>query len=45
MGAQLYFWSRLFYVPAYASGLPLLRTAFWTLSIAGLAVVALGLFV
>lgn len=39
MGAQLYFWSRVAYVPAYASGLPYLRTMVWAASIIGLVMV------
>jgi len=27
--AQVYFWSRVAYVPAYASGIPYLRSAIW----------------
>jgi uncharacterized MAPEG superfamily protein len=38
-GAQLYFWSRLVYVPIYVAGIPLARTAVWGLSIIGLAMV------
>lgn len=41
-GAQLYFWARLVYVPIYAAGIPLLRTAVWTVSIVGLVMVLLG---
>ena len=39
LGAQLYFWGRLFYVPAYASGIILIRTLCWAVSIAGLVMV------
>ena len=42
LGAQLYFWSRVAYVPAYAVGIPMLRTAVWTASIIGLVMVLLG---
>lgn len=44
LGAQLYFWARLVYVPVYAAGVPLLRTLVWTVSIAGLVMVLTGLF-
>lgn len=42
LGAQLYFWARLIYVPVYAAGVPLLRTLVWTASIVGLVMVLLG---
>ena len=29
LGAQLYFWGRVAYVPLYATGLPWLRTVAW----------------
>jgi uncharacterized MAPEG superfamily protein len=42
LGAQIYFWSRLAYVPVYAAGIAGLRTALWTLSIVGLMMVLLA---
>jgi uncharacterized MAPEG superfamily protein len=42
MGARLYFWARLAYVPVYAAGIPFLRTAVWTVSIVGLVMVLLA---
>ena len=39
LGAQLYFWARLVYIPVYASGIPFLRTAAWTVSVIGLVMV------
>ena len=39
LGAQLYFWARLVYVPVYASGIPFARTAVWTVSVIGLVMV------
>jgi len=41
LGAQLYFWSRLAYVPIYAAGIPVARTAIWAASIVGLMMVLL----
>ena len=38
-GAELYFWSRIAYVPLYAFGVPYLRTLVWTVSLAGLCAV------
>jgi uncharacterized MAPEG superfamily protein len=42
LGAQLYFWARLVYVPVYAAGIPLLRTAIWAVSIFGIVTVLLA---
>ncbi len=39
LGAQLYFWARLVYVPIYLAGIPYARTAAWTVSIIGLVMV------
>ena len=44
LGAQLYFWARLAYVPAYAAGIPYLRTLIWAASIAGIVLVLAALF-
>jgi uncharacterized MAPEG superfamily protein len=42
LGAQLYFWARVVYIPIYAAGVPFLRTAAWTASVIGLVMVFLG---
>ena len=42
LGAQLYFWARLVYVPVYIAGIPVARTAVWTVSVIGLVMVFLG---
>ena len=39
LGASLYFWARLVYVPVYAAGVPVVRTLVWGVSIAGLIMV------
>jgi uncharacterized MAPEG superfamily protein len=39
LGAQIYFWGRVLYLPAYISGIPLVRTLVWTGSMAGLALI------
>jgi uncharacterized MAPEG superfamily protein len=39
LGAQIYFWSRLIYVPVYAAGIPVVRTLIWAASIVGLVMV------
>lgn len=42
LGAHLYFWSRVLYVPVYAAGIPVLRTMVWSVSILGLVLVLLS---
>jgi uncharacterized MAPEG superfamily protein len=44
LGAQLYFWARVAYVPAYAMGIPYLRTLIWAAATTGLVMVLLALF-
>jgi uncharacterized MAPEG superfamily protein len=44
LGAQLYFWARVAYVPLYAAGVPYLRTLVWTVSLIGLVMVLAALF-
>ena len=39
LGAQLYFWGRVLYVPAYLAGIPYLRTLIWTVSMIGLLLI------
>ncbi|OOG60987.1 hypothetical protein B0E47_00820 [Rhodanobacter sp. B05] len=43
LGAQLYFWARLAYVPVYAAGIPYLRTLIWAASIVGIVLVLVAL--
>lgn len=43
LGAQLYFWARLVYVPLYAAGIPYLRSLVWAVSLAGIVLVLLAL--
>jgi uncharacterized MAPEG superfamily protein len=38
LGAALYFWARLAYLPAYIAGVGPVRSAIWTVSLAGLAI-------
>jgi uncharacterized MAPEG superfamily protein len=42
LGAQIYFWSRVIYVPVYAAGIPVARTLIWGVSIVGLMMVLLS---
>ncbi len=44
LGAQLYFWARLVYVPLYAFGVPVVRTIAWGVAACGLVLILLGLF-
>jgi uncharacterized MAPEG superfamily protein len=44
LGAQLYFWARLVYVPVYAAGIPYLRTLIWAASIVGIVLLLAALF-
>ncbi len=39
LGAQLYFWGRVAYVPAYIAGIPVIRTLIWAVSMAGLLMI------
>lgn len=43
LGAQLYFWGRVVYVPVYAAGIPYLRTGVWTVAVVGIVMVLGGL--
>ena len=36
-GAEIFFWSRVLYIPVYYAGVIYLRTAFWLVSVVGLA--------
>ena len=45
VGAMLYFWARLIYVPIYALGIPVIRTLVWTASIVGIVMVLGAAFV
>ena len=42
-GAAVYFWARVAYIPAYAAGIPLVRSVVWFASLAGLVMMALPL--
>ena len=39
LGAQLYFWARVAYLPLYLIGIPLIRSLAWGVSLAGLLMV------
>ena len=44
LGAQVWFWARVAYLPAYAIGIPFLRTAVWAAALVGLVMVVSALF-
>ena len=44
MGAEIYFWGRLAYLPVYIVGIPYLRTLVWALAFWGLLQVLEGLW-
>jgi uncharacterized MAPEG superfamily protein len=43
LGAELFLWSRLAYIPVYYAGIPYLRTGIYFVSVAGLAMMACAL--
>ena len=45
VGAHLYFFGRLIYVPLYAFGIPYVRSLVWLIAAAGLVMVIAALFV
>ncbi|MEY4555028.1 MAG: hypothetical protein RL093_147, partial [Pseudomonadota bacterium] len=45
IGAHLYFFGRLIYLPLYALGTPYVRTLAWLVAFAGLVMVLAALFV
>lgn len=44
LGAHLYFWSRVVYLPLYAAGVPMVRSVVWGSSMLGIVLVLVGLF-
>lgn len=42
MGAEIFFWSRLLFIPIYYAGIIYLRTAVWLASMIGLAMMISG---
>ena len=42
-GALVWFWARVFYVPIFAAGIPVLRTVVWTVSVIGLVMMLIRL--
>lgn len=44
IGAQVFFWARVAYVPVYAFGIPYLRTVVWIAALAGIGMVMRGIW-
>jgi uncharacterized MAPEG superfamily protein len=44
LGAELYFWARVVYLPIYLAGIPYLRTVVWAVSLWGMLQVLEALF-
>lgn len=45
LGATLYFWARVAYIPLYALGVPYIRSLVWLVSLAGLVLCLMALFI
>ncbi len=45
LGAHLFFWCRVAYVPAYAAGIPWVRSILWNVATLGITLVLLSLVV
>ncbi len=43
LGAELYFWARVAYLPLYAFGVPQVRSLVWLVSLAGLLMIVFAL--
>lgn len=44
LGAMLYFWARVAFIPLYAAGVPVVRTLVWGASMAGIVLVLWGVW-
>lgn len=42
LGAQLFFWGRVAYLPLYASGAPFIRTVAWSVAMAGIVLLLIA---
>jgi uncharacterized MAPEG superfamily protein len=43
LGAQLYFWARLAYLPIYVIGIPVIRTLVWTVAMVGVVMIVMAI--
>lgn len=39
LGARIFFWARLAYIPIYMAGIPVARTAVWAISVIGMGMI------
>ncbi len=39
LGARIFFWARLVYIPIYMAGIPVARTAIWAISVIGMGLI------
>ena len=39
LGARIFFWARVVYIPIYMIGIPVARTAVWALSVVGMGMI------
>ena len=39
LGARIFYWARLVYIPIYMIGIPVARTGVWAISVAGMAMI------
>lgn len=44
IGAQVWFWARVLYIPVYLAGIPVVRTLVWAASIVGLLLMLYALW-
>lgn len=44
LGAEVFFWARLVYIPVYLAGITYVRTAVWAVGIVGLGLMLAGMF-
>jgi len=45
LGAQLFFWARVAYVPLYACGVPIVRSIAWGVALTGLGMIGTAILV
>jgi uncharacterized MAPEG superfamily protein len=39
LGARIFYWARIVYIPVYMAGIPYLRTGVWTVSVVGMGLI------
>jgi uncharacterized MAPEG superfamily protein len=43
LGAEIFLWARVVYLPVYVAGIPFLRTGVWAVSVVGLGLMVAGM--